>query len=390
MKFSTAFKKISKLKGRIRIAQGAGYSSKTYSICQIIIILCIKSSKPLTVSIVSESMPHLRRGAMKDFLDILIDEGLYIDSEHNKSNNTYKLKGCKVEFFGANEPDKLRGGKRDILFLNECNNVSHEAFMQLRRSTRKTIYLDYNPSHLAWIREYIKDDKSNIVKINYKDNEFIDKGVLEDYAEQITKAKKGDKNAIRFVAVYVNGEEGSIEGAIYEYESINTLPDTAEYLGTGLDFGWTDPNAAVKVWRDGEKDIILQQYLYKSNLINSQLAMEMGKDIQIAKNIIVADSARPEVIAEMRNRGLIIKAIKKPNILDRIVLAQNYNLKVLKGSTELEQELNTYIWDTNNENQTIQAPKANQKDHLCDAFSYLIWDRLAASNNHYCTMRLIA
>ena len=376
MKFSHAFGKIAKLTDRIRVIQGAGGSSKTYSILQYLIILASKSKKKLTISVVSESMPHLRRGAMKDFFDILETNGLYEPKNHNKSTFSYNLGRCKIEFFGVEDAAKLRGARRDILFVNEANNISHDAFTQLKIRTSEFIFLDYNPSHLAWVREYIEEDKSNFIKLNYLDNQFLHKEVIKDYEKAIEKAEKGSSYWQNFVSVYVWGEEGSIQGAIYEFDVIDAVPETAEYIGTGLDFGWTDPHAAVKVYRNGEDEIILKEFLYKSQMLNPELARILKTDEEISKGLIICDNARPEIIAELKLSNLITKAIKKPMIIDRIVLAKQFNIRVTKDSENLIKELQNYVWDTNNENEAISVPKPNQQDHLLDAFSYLIWDRL--------------
>ena len=391
MKLTTAFNKIAKIKDTIRVIQGAGGSSKTYSILQYLIIVCTKAKKPLTISIVSESFPHLRRGAAKDLIDILIDAGLYDEKNHNKTNNSYKLNGCTIEWFGVEDGGKLRGARRDILFVNEANNINREAFTQLLIRTKQFVFLDYNPSHLSWIKEYIKDDKSNFVKLTYLDNEFLSSNVIEHYKEAIRKAEAGSSYWQNFVSVYVYGEEGQIDGTIYNYKLIDDIPIEARYLGAGIDFGFNDPNAIVKVYLRGQKDLIIDESLYKSSLLNNQIINHINSDLELRQNIIICDSARPEIIAELRNVAIPAKGVKKGagSILDGISILQEYNLYITKRSENLISELNNYTWEKDKNGEKLNTP-IDKHNHLLDALRYFAMERLSSKNNNYNTFRWVS
>ncbi|MDP2686443.1 MAG: terminase large subunit [Aequorivita sp.] len=388
MKVTSAFRKIAKLNDRIRIVQGAGGSSKTYSILQYIIILCTKAKRPLTISIVSESFPHLRRGAAKDLIDILQIENLYDEKFHNKTNSSYTLNGCTIEWFGVEDGAKLRGARRDILFVNEANNINREAFTQLQIRTKEFIFLDYNPSHLSWIKEYIKEDKSNFVKLSYLDNEFLSDAVIEDYKQAIEKAEKGSTYWKNFVDVYVYGEEGQIDGCIYEYSLIDEIPIDSKYLGAGLDFGFNDPNAIPKVYLRGEKDLIVDESLYKSGLVNNQIVSHIKGDIELFQGLIICDSVRPEIIAELRNNRISAKGAKKGpgSILDGIGILQGYNLFITRRSENLINELNNYTWEKDNNNEKLNTP-IDKHNHLLDALRYLALDRLSSTSTRGNTLK---
>jgi len=391
VKLTTAFNKIARVQERIRVIQGAGGSSKTYSILQYLIILCTKAKRPLTISIVSLSFPHLRRGAAKDLIDILQDNGLYDEKNHNKTHNNYKLNGCTIEWFGVEDGGKLRGARRDILFVNEANKINREAFTQLSIRTKEFIFLDYNPSHLSWIKEYIKEDKSNFVKLSYLDNEFLSSAVIEDYKEAIKKAEGGSSYWKNFVAVYVYGEEGQVDGCIYEYEVIDGVPEEAKYLGAGLDFGWNDPNALAKIYLRGEKDLIIDESLYKSGLLNNQITQHIKKDAELAQNIIVCDSARPEIINELRGKGIPAKAVKKGSgsILDGISILQGYNLFVTKDSEHFINEFNSYTWQKDNNGEKLNTP-IDKHNHGLDAIRYFAMDRLSSTSNNYNSLKWVS
>lgn len=390
MKLTTAFKKIAKIQDRTRIIQGAGGSSKTYSILQYLIIVCTKATRPLTISIVSESFPHLRRGAAKDLIDILTNEGLYDEKFHNKTNNSYNLNGCTIEWFGVEDGGKLRGARRDILFVNEGNNINREAFVQLSIRTKGFIFIDYNPSHLSWIREYIKDDKSNFVKLTYKDNEFLSEAVIEEYQNAMVKAEKGSTYWKNFVAVYVYGEEGQVDGCIYDYTVIDDIPFNAEYIGAGLDFGFNDPNAIPKVYKRGINDLIIDESLYKNGLLNSQIIDHINKDIELKSGLIICDSARPEIIAEMRNNRISARSVKKypGSILDGISILQRYNLFVTRRSENLISELNNYTWEKDKNEEKLNTP-IDKHNHMLDALRYLAMDRLSSSKTQNNTLKWI-
>ncbi|KQC33400.1 hypothetical protein AAU57_08795 [Nonlabens sp. YIK11] len=324
-------------------------------------------------------------------IDILQDNGLYDEKNHNKTNNYYKLNGCTIEWFGVEDGSKLRGARRDILFVNEANNINREAFTQLSIRTKEFIFLDYNPSHLSWIKDYIKEDKSNFVKLSYLDNEFLSSAVIEDYNAAIKKAEAGSSYWKNFVAVYVYGEEGQVDGCIYEYEKIEGVPSDAKYLGAGLDFGWNDPNALAKIFLRGERDLIIDESLYKAGLLNNQIVQHIKKDVELAHHIIVCDSARPEIINELRGNGIPAKAVKKGSgsILDGISILQGYNLFVTKRSENLINEFNSYTWEKDNDGEKLNTP-IDKHNHGLDAIRYFAMDRLSSTSNNYNTLRWVS
>ena len=380
MEVTTAFKKIAKVKGKIKIIQGAGGSSKTYSILQYLIFLATKSKRKLTISVCSESFPHLRRGAMKDFLDILMSGGLYEEKNHNKTNHSYTLSGCVFEFFGVEDASKLRGARRDVLFLNEANNISHDAFTQLFMRTKSFAFLDYNPSHTTYIKEYIEDDKSNFVKLTYLDNEFLAQTTIDYYLKAIEKAKKGIKYWENYVKVFVWGEEGIVDGLIFEnWEKADEVPKGAKYLGAGLDWGFAqDPTAIIKVYRyDGV--IYLKESLYKKGLLNSQIAAHIQRDNELLSSIIIADSSEPKTIADITTYRIPIKGVKKTNgsILSGIALMQEYDLRVV--GENLQNEFSNYAYQKNKNGESLGVP-IDKYNHGIDGVRYFFMERMTRTN----------
>ena len=204
---TTAQRKISKLKKRIRIVQGGTSSSKTFSIIPLLIDYAIFKAKT-EISIVSESIPHLRRGALKDFIKIMDWLGMYREEQFNRSTLRYDfVNGSYIEFFSADQADKLRGARRDVLFINECNNITFESYHQLAIRTKRFIYLDYNPTSEFWVhKELVSDPDSEMIILTYKDNEALDKDLVKEIEKAKDKAKESSYWA-NWWKVYGLGEE---------------------------------------------------------------------------------------------------------------------------------------------------------------------------------------
>jgi phage terminase large subunit len=232
---TTALRKIAALKKRIRAIQGGTSASKTISIDSILIHTAQTSTRPRIISIVSESMPHLRRGAMRDFLRIMQEHRYFQESRWDKTNSIYTFPGGTIiEFFSVDQPDKVKGGRRDILFVNEANNISFETFEQLEVRTSEHIFLDWNPSEEFWFYTEVlgkRDDVDHII-VTFEDNEG-----LPDSIRNAILQRRGNRNWFR---VYGLGLLGELEGRIYTgWEIIDAVPEDARLEKYGLDFGYT-------------------------------------------------------------------------------------------------------------------------------------------------------
>ena len=235
---TTAQVKISKLRKRIRIVRGGTSSSKTFSIIPLLIDYAVKNPR-CEISIVSETIPHLRRGAIRDFLKILEMVGMFDSNKWNKSSLTYTFSNeSYIEFFSADQPQKLRGARRDVLFVNECNNIDWESYYQMAIRTRKFIYLDYNPVSEFWVdSELIGEPEAEMIVLTYKDNEALDQSIVAEIEKAREKGKTSNywKN---WFQVYGLGEIGNLQGVIFSnWQTIDKLPSEARLIGVGVDFG---------------------------------------------------------------------------------------------------------------------------------------------------------
>jgi phage terminase large subunit len=365
---TTAQSKISKLKKRIRIVQGGTSSSKTFTILPFLIHYA--ADKPNSeISVVSESIPHLKRGALKDFLKIMDWVGNFNPNNFNKSNLTYKFaNGSYIEFFSADHSDKLRGARRDILFINECNNVSFESYQQLAIRTKKFIYLDYNPTNEFWVHtELMQDDNSDFVILTYKDNEALDPAIVKE----IEKAKIKAETSIywdNWWKVYGLGQIGSLEGVIFNnWQTIDVIPNDARLLGYGLDFGYSnDPTAIVEVYKWNDKRIV-NEICYQNELSNSQIAKLIP-----SKMPVYCDSAEPKSIAELTKLGVRAFGVTKgaDSINFGIQTMQSQEYLITKHSTNLINELRKYAWDKDKKTGAKLNRPIDDFNHAIDSLRY--------------------
>jgi phage terminase large subunit len=368
---TTAQSKIASLRKRIRIVQGGTSSSKTFSILPLLITYAIDTPRS-EISVVAESIPHLKRGAVKDFINIMLMTGNYKEASFNKSDLKYKFtNGSYIEFFSVDQPDKLRGARRDVLFINECNNVNFEAYNQLAIRTKKFIYLDYNPTSEFWVHtELIKDPDSDFIILTYKDNEALDPAIVKEIEKAKEKAKISNYWS-NWWKVYGLGQVGSLEGVIFSnWKSTGKIPIEAKLLGYGMDFGFTnDPTTLVAVYRYDNK-LIVNELIYKTGMLNSDI-IRILNELKIGKDVIWADSAEPKTIEEIRRSGFNIKPVEKgqDSIKFGLDILQQYDILVSDDSINLIKELRSYTWDTDKTGKTLNKP-IDAFNHAIDALRY--------------------
>jgi phage terminase large subunit len=366
-KRTTATNKVLGLKNRVKIIQGGTSASKTYSILAVLINKAL-SIHGIEISVVAETIPHLRRGALKDFLKIMKWTGRFFEDRFNKSLLRYEFaNGSVIEFFSADDSSKLRGARRDILYINECNNVTFDAYNELAIRTRKEVYLDFNPANEFWVHTELKDEPdSDFLILTYKDNEALDKSIVEQIEKNRDKAKTSSYWA-NWWKVYGEGQLGMLEGVVFSnWKIIDTIPKEARLLGIGLDFGYTnDPTAIIEIYAyNGQR--IVNQIVYQNGLVNSEIAKRLPKNV-----IVYADSSEPKSIEEIRRLGITIKGVTKgkDSINYGIDVMQRQDYLVTNQSVDLIKELRSYIWDTDKTGRRLRKP-IDFNNHAIDALRY--------------------
>jgi len=376
---TTAINKILALKKRIKIVQGGTSAGKTYGILPILIDRAAKT--PGTeISVVSESIPHLRRGALRDFVKIMKSINRFVDDRFNKSLLKYEFaNGSFIEFFSADDSSKLRGGRRSILYINECNSVSFESYNELSIRTKNEVFLDYNPTAEFWVQTELEDQEdSEKIILTYKDNEALDNGIISQIEKNIKKAETSNywRN---WVDVYVNGVMGKLDGIVFgNWKQIDTIPSEARLIGIGIDFGYTnDPTTIIEVYKHNETRI-LNEVTYQTGLLNSDIAKILPSNVPC-----YADSAEPKSIADIQRYGITIKGVTKgrDSINYGIDVMQRENYLVTSNSTNLIKELRSYCWDTDKTGKRLNKPIDNF-NHAIDAVRYHEMETLGMNKNY--------
>jgi phage terminase large subunit len=366
---TTATRKLQRLKKRIRGVAGGTSASKTVSI--ILILVDYAQSHPNElISIVSESFPHLKRGAIRDFTNIMQEHNYWVDTRWNQTDFIYTFEtGSKIEFFSADQPGKVRGPRRDVLFINEANNISYETYTQLEIRTKKIVWLDWNPVSEFWFYSSevsgeiaVKDRLDcDFLILTYKDNEALDQNIVA-----AIEARKGNKN---WWKVYGEGQLGEAEGRIYTgWIPLDDVPDEARLKRKGLDFGYTnDPTALLDVytWNGG---FIWDELLYRKGMSNSDIANAIK---QTTEALVIADSAEPKSIDEIKSYGVSILPSQKGqgSVSQGIQYVQGQTIYVTKRSTNLWREYRNYLWLTDKDGKIINEPQ-DFMDHLLTAGRY--------------------
>lgn len=344
---------------RFIVNQGGSRSSKTYSLCQLIIVYCLQNPNKV-VSIVRKTFPALRATVMRDFFEIMKDLEIYQKSNHNMSENIYKFpNGSIVEFFSVDDEQKIRGRKRDLGWCNEANELFFDDFQQLNMRTESTMIFDYNPSESAsWLYDLPKDE-SIVIKSTYKDNPFLPDSIKR----QIEDLRRTDEALYQ---IYALGERATSKSNIYSgWTFVKHRPAKFTQFMYGLDFGYNHPTALVRIYWH-EKDIYIEPVIYESYLTTSMLIDKLG-ELNIEKNVeILADHSRPEIIAEMINAGYNVqnanKTVKKgiDNIKTFLVMCED--------DKRLVKEYENYKWKKIGD--TITDEPIKLFDDAMDAIRY--------------------
>lgn len=345
--------------------QGGSRSSKTYSLCQIVLMYCLTNPNK-GVSIVRKTFPALRSSIMRDFFNIMKDMNIYYVNNHNKTENIYNFdNGSWVEFFSADEEQKLRGRKRDLLFCNEGNELNFEDFNQLVMRTTGKVIVDFNPSDTDhWIYDIIEQKNSILIKSTYLDNPFLEKDQIE-YIENLINV---DEN---YYKIYALGERPISTTRIYNHFKQYTDEIECDDVVYGFDHGFNHPSALVECKFINNK-VYVKELLYESKLTISDMIKKMN-DMSLDKRIVIfCDSARPEVIEDFRRAGYNAKSSDK-SVKPGIDKIKSMEIYIHYESVNILKESRLYSWKSING--VISDEPIKMNDDAMDAMRYAIFNR---------------
>jgi len=313
---------------------------------------------------------------MRDFFQILRDNGIYLEEYHNKSSNEYHLNGNLVEFISLDQPQKIRGRKRNLLFINEANELYYEDWQQLIFRTDGKVIIDYNPSEtFHWIYDkVIPRDDCDFYQTTYKDNPFLDETIVSE----IERLKDTDEDYWR---IYGLGERGTNRAAVFQYQIVDEIPENADLVSTGLDFGFTnDPTAIVRVYRNGE-NLYIKELVYKTNLTNTDISETLRGLGFSRQDEIWADSAEPKSIEEIHRMGWNIKPTVKgtDSVMAGIDVLKRHRIHLLRSDLNIIKEFQNYKWMEDRNGNLLNRP-VDAFNHAIDATRYATFNRLSRPN----------
>jgi phage terminase large subunit len=363
VKTNIIYEYLGESKKRITVMQGGTRSGKTYNIILFFVIKLLQESGK-TLTICRASLPSIKGSVMRDFLEVINKLGIYDESNHNKTESTYLLNGNLVEFVSVDQPQKIRGRKRNYLFVNEANEIDYDAWMQLIFRTEEKIVIDYNPSdeyHWIYDRVITRDDADFYITTFY-DNPFLEKGIVDE----IERLKEADENYWRIYGLGQKGQSGEI---IYtHWQIIDYMPPIDDWC-YGLDFGFNHPTSLVKVGFN-ENNVYVDEVIYESRLTTDDLIYAM-KTLGVVKNKeMFCDHARPETIEELTRSGFNAKPADK-SVQDGINSVKAKRVFITKGSVNTIKEIRNYKWKVDKDQKVLDEP-VKFKDDAMDAMRYAI------------------
>jgi phage terminase large subunit len=349
---------------RINIFQGSSRASKTYNIL-IYFIYKLLNEENKTLSIVRKTLPALKGSVLRDLKEILIKFDLYDQNNWHSVDGYYQLGSNMIEWFSVDDETKLRGRKRDYLFINEATEVSYDEYIQLMLRTSDLTVMDLNPSlWKSWIYDLEGQPDVNYNITTYKDNPFLS----EVQVQEIEKLQYRDPNLWR---VFGLGQRGLPTKMVFSHQQkYSTLPEGSKLLGFGIDWGYSDPSTLIQVHKNGES-IYCQELLYLRNVTIPDFIYKI-KDLGInLKEDFICDSANPQAIEELRRQGINAKPVKKNSILHGIDLIKRSNFFIHESSINLETELLSYVWKTDKNGNNLDEP-VDDNNHLIDPLRYVL------------------
>lgn len=347
---------------------GGTRSGKTYAIIQWLLVQALQSKQ--IVTIVRKTIPSLKRTVIKDFKDILSGLGIWNDDEWNSTDRVYSLYNeSEIQFISTDNPEKLRGLKSTLLWLDEANEIDEESYFQLMIRTEGPIILSYNPSvsPFHWLRRM---DDCHRYFTTFRDNPYLSK-------EIISSIKRLEKENPKAWKIYGLGEFVANDKAIFEFELVEGIPPEAEFIAYGIDFGYSaDPTAIVSLWRM-DASIYIVEHCYEKGMVTDDIGGKL-RDLVEGREEIWADSAEPRLIEELKRMGYNVRPVTKgkDSINFGIQVLQNYKLKVPKQCPNLLNEMYGYEWETDRFGRQLDRPN-DFNNHLIDAARYVGMMRLS-------------
>jgi phage terminase large subunit len=320
----------------------------------------------------------LRDTTLREFLNVC-PEGII--QSFNKTNLHMILKNkSEIIFRSFDDPNKLKSLNLGACGIEEMTDVSEEIFKMLRTRMRQDkmpgqIYGATNPGTFGnWVyKNFIEYpiENSEVIYSVTADNFFLP----EEYLKDLETLKKTNPE---YYERMIRGRWGSLEGLVYnlsgaQREAVKRPNKGYHRFIAGLDFGFSHPTALSIIGiRDDEYMIVDEIYRYKMTSGDIIKAVR-EKVAEYEIDCIYCDSARPEIIEDLRREGLpAFESIK--DVFDGIMhvksLIGDGRLSVCADCTYTLREFDSYIWDVKN---TVKEVPLKVNDHMLDAIRYALY-----------------
>ena len=362
-------------KSKIVVEQGGTRSGKTFNILLYIIFHYCQTNIGKTITICRKTFPAVRSSVMRDFIEILKQHNKYDEANHNKSNSEYTLNNNLVEFISVDQPQKIRGRKREFLFINEANELDYEDWQQLIFRTTEKVVLDYNPSdEYHWIYDKVLNREDvEFYKTTYLDNPFLNENIIDE----IERLKETDE---QYWQIYGLGEKGISKATIFNYIEVPHIPHDAELVSYGADAGYTnDPSTLVSVYKK-DHNIYIKEHLYRTMMTTRDISDVLKQEVT-NRSPIYFDAAEPRLIDELRRMGHNIQpSLKgKDSINAGIDLLKRFKIHITTDSTNAIQEFRNYKWLEDRSGKLTNKP-IPKNDHIIDAVRYATYSIMSRPN----------
>ncbi len=371
---NVVFKHLEKSNKKITIEQGGTRSGKTYNILIWLIFGYALRNRGKTITVCRKTYPALRTSAMRDFFEILNNYNLYDPNKHNKSSSEYYLNGNLIEFISLDQPTKVRGRKRDMLYINEANELFFEDWQQLIFRTTEKVVMDYNPSdefHFIYDKIKVRDDADFYVT-TYKDNPFLEQTIIDE----IERLKLTDEN---YWQIYGLGQVGQSKALIFRINEIKEIPKEAKFLGYGMDFGFTnDPTTLIGAYLLGD-NLYLDELIYETNLTNKDISDKLSILGIDKRDEIFCDDAEPKSIEELHRFGWNTKRANKKEILLGIDIMKRYALYCTSRSVNMIKEFKNYKFIEDKNGNILNKP-VDMFNHAIDPVRYIAYNKFSRPN----------
>jgi phage terminase large subunit len=372
---TVVFEQLIETDKRICVFQGSSRASKTYNILVYWIYKLLHEDNKV-LSIVRKTLPALKGSVLRDLKEILINFGVFDSAKWHSVDGYFELGTNTIEWFSVDDETKLRGRKRDYLFINEATELNEEEYTQLILRTSDRVILDLNPSLWnSWIYDLEGQDDVFYSIVTYKNNPFLS----DVQIKEIEKLKNKDGNLWR---VFGLGQKGVPTRVVFNHQQFcDEIPKEAKLLGYGVDFGWQDPNTLVEVYQIGD-NLYCNELLYLRHTTLPDFIYKI-KDLGInLKDDFICDSANPQAIEEMKRNGINAKPVSKGSILHGIDLIKRHNLYITPTSLNLINELNSYVWKQDKNLKNLDEP-VDADNHILDAIRYVLQMKIGQKSKKF-------